>query len=113
AAQAIPTLEKALTDMTTPIVRLSVGISYGPTVNNVPFNIREMAAISLGTLGPLAKSAAPALMICLDDKDPDVRGAACEALGKIGSDKPVAIIGALTKSLLNDKAFTVRRRAAV
>jgi len=46
-------------------------------------DVREWAAKVLGDLGPAAKSAVPALLDALDDKDAGVRAAANRALDKI------------------------------
>ncbi len=46
-------------------------------------DVREWAAKVLGNFGPAAKSAGPALLDALEDKDPAVRAAASRALDKI------------------------------
>jgi HEAT repeat protein len=48
-------------------------------------SVRQMAAQSLGTIGPAARSALPVLIDRLNtDTDDDVRSVAAEALGKVG-----------------------------
>ena len=47
--------------------------------------VRHVAAIGLGRLGPKAGAAVPALIDALQDEDDEVRGSAAGALGNIGS----------------------------
>ena len=70
---------------------------------------RRTACAMLGSLGPVAKPAIPALNVALDDAHETVRMHAVGALGEIGI--PAAlVIPALTKAL-HDKANQVRHRA--
>lgn len=70
---------------------------------------RRTACAMLGSLGPVAKPAVPALNLALDDEHETVRMHAVGALGEIGI--PAAlVIPALTKAL-HDRANQVRHRA--
>lgn len=46
--------------------------------------VRREAALALGNIGKNAQRAIPSLLEALNDKSPDVRWRASEALGKIG-----------------------------
>jgi hypothetical protein len=54
-------------------------------------NAREDAAYALGTMGPSAKNAVPALIEVLNDDKPRVQWAAAAALGNIGPDAKAAV----------------------
>jgi len=49
-------------------------------------NARARAAMSLGRMGPEARSAVPDLAAALKDREPSVRAAAAQALGAVGPD---------------------------
>ncbi len=70
---------------------------------------RRTACAILGSLGPVAKPAVPALNTALDDEEETIRMHAVGALGEIGI--PAAlVVPALTRAL-HDKAPQVRHRA--
>jgi hypothetical protein len=76
-----------------------------------PEVIPQWAALALGTIGPAAEPAVPALVAALRTHPSfSVRGSAAIALGLIGSSKPVAI-HALAQAL-DDQAAAVRGAAA-
>jgi S1-C subfamily serine protease len=60
------------------------------------YSVREEAAAALGTIGPSATNAVPALIEALNDEKPRVRWAAAAALGNIGPGAKAAV-PALTK----------------
>lgn len=70
---------------------------------------RRTACAMLGSLGPVAKPAVPALAAVLGDEQATVRMHAVGALGEIGIPSPL-VIPALTKAL-DDAAPPVRHRA--
>ena len=87
--QAMPTLTAGLADPV-PLIRLE-------------------AAQALGTAGPLAKKAVPALLDRLGDDDPEVRHAVLMALAQIGP--PDSAIDRIAKGL-DDQVEPVRRATA-
>jgi HEAT repeats len=71
----------------------------------------SMAAVTLSTIGPDAKGAAPALICALDGEDPEARLLAIVALARIRPE-PSAAAPALIKAL-GDKNARVRHAAAL
>jgi HEAT repeat protein len=69
--------------------------------------VRHNAAQALGYIGPGARSAAPALLVALQDKEWPVRRSAAFALGKVGSLEAEAPLKAARK----DKVEAVRNAA--
>ena len=63
--------------------------------------MRREAALSLGKIGIKAESAVDELLYLLNDKKPDVRWRATEALGNIGLNNP-EILSSL-KAMVKDK----------
>src|SRR5882672_1444287 len=55
------------------------------------YSVREEAASALGTIGPSATNAVPALIEALNDEKPRVQWAAAAALGNIGPDAKAAV----------------------
>jgi NADH dehydrogenase len=74
------------------------------------WQIRNQAAVVLGTIGPAAKAAVPALVDALQDEDKYLRTHAAGALGKIGPDAKAAV-PALIRAL-RDNEEDVRREVA-
>jgi HEAT repeat protein len=77
-----------------------------------PFHQERLFALKqLGTIGPAAAEAVPAIVVALKDQDRDVRGAAADALNEIGP----AAAGAVSALVvaLKDPDEGVRRYAAV
>ncbi|MBM4127795.1 MAG: HEAT repeat domain-containing protein [Nitrospira sp.] len=72
-------------------------------------HIKRDAAAALGSLGPLAKPAVPALIRALDDPDPLVRDRVTRSLGQIGIPER-AVSAALLRSL-KDSDRLVRHTA--
>jgi hypothetical protein len=70
--------------------------------------VRWKSAATLGTLGPQAGSAVPALVESLQDRDEVVRRAAAMALGQIGSETAIPALAAA----LADTDHGVRKMAA-
>ena len=68
------------------------------------------AAGALGTIGPAADDAAPALVAALKDPDDDLRRHAVYALGEIGP--PAVETAPALVAVLKDPNVTVRRDAA-
>jgi HEAT repeat protein len=54
-------------------------------------NVRRVAAVALGYIGPPARAAVPALIKCLQDEDIDVCVNASQALGVIGIGSPEVV----------------------
>jgi len=73
------------------------------------WKVKVIAAHTLGLLGTKAKTAIPALSGLIRDENSDIRFAAAQALGEIGTE---AIVPALTQAL-QDKDENVRVSAAV
>ena len=76
----------------------------GQRILNHEDEVREDAAHCLGQLGPAAKRSLPHVIAALDSPYADVRGAAADALGKIGLDAtgPVAEVGAENERVVSD-----------
>jgi len=72
---------------------------------------RRAAGRALGNIGREAKSAVPALIKALEDKDREVRDWATRALGCIGSEAQAAVPH-LIKTMKSDKSESVRWGAA-
>lgn len=87
-----------------PLMRRVLG-RYVP-IPNAP-TVRQAAARSLGTIGPGAKAAVPALIRSFRDSGINIRWEAAYALGRIGPDAVPALTNAL-----NDADPTVRHPAA-
>ncbi len=83
--------------------------AYLPALNDADVQARRKACAMLGSLGPVAKPAAPTLIVALSDVDATIRMHAVGALGEIGIPASL-VIPALTKAL-HDKAQPVRHRA--
>ncbi len=72
--------------------------------------IRAASALELERYGPRAAEAIPALIRCLDDREPDVRRASASALGQLGPSAVVAI-PTLAKLAESDADEQVRQAA--
>ncbi|MBV8904475.1 MAG: HEAT repeat domain-containing protein [Acidobacteriia bacterium] len=66
------------------------------------------AMITLGQLGPSARSAVPLIFKLFNDRDPVMRSGAIEALGGIGEPSAVPLLA----EALNDRAMQMRELAA-
>jgi HEAT repeat protein len=89
---AIPPLVEMLEDRVTTvkleIIEIPIGPDtephrFGPSYGNRRVPLRTVAARSLGTIGPAAREAIPALEKLLNDEDYEVRQDAAEAIKKI------------------------------
>jgi HEAT repeat protein len=83
--------------------------SYLPALNDEEVQKRRDACAMLEAVGPVAKTAVPALSGALNDANETVRMHAASALGEIGIPASL-VIPALAKAL-RDPAWTVRHRA--
>lgn len=72
--------------------------------------VRQLAAQAVGTIGPAAAPAVPALLRLLGDEDEGSRNCACIGLGGIGP-AAAAALPALRKAALTDPSADVRRFA--
>lgn len=109
-AEAIPPLIEAMGDKNAQVsfqAAQTLGKMGPPAVASLlkvlddPRKFRWGAAMSLGLIGPEAKSAVPALVKALGDKEGALKRGAARALGEIGVDSP-AVIKALA-SVLDDR----------
>jgi vesicle coat complex subunit len=73
--------------------------------------VRRNAALGIGSIGPEAKAATPALVPVLKDSDKNVRVAAATALWRMGSAAKAAAPG-LVEALKGDEETQVRMMAA-
>jgi HEAT repeat protein len=82
---------------------------YLPTLQEPDDEVRRDAVSVLGALGPVAKPAAPSLLMMLNDPDTIVRDRVVRALGSIGLPADRVVRG-LTQAL-RDSEWTVRHAA--
>ena len=67
--------------------------ALGMALNDPKYIVRREAALSLGKLGSDSKKVIPVLIKTLEDRNPDVRWRASEALGVIGINTEEIISG--------------------
>ena len=91
------------------IAARQVMTAWVPKLHDPEAHMRGYAASTIGTLGPVAKPAAPALVKLLSDEDIAVRERATRALGSIGLPIDVVMSGLL--QALRDPEWTVRYAA--
>jgi HEAT repeat protein len=118
-SNAIPFLVEALNRQSTPFEkaysivwpRLSVSLRrrLGQPAN--PPYRREVAAITLGSMGALAEPVIPALVRALNDRHPAVRRAAASALGELVREDETVVT--VLRAALSDSSEEVRFYAAV
>jgi HEAT repeat protein len=76
-----------------------------------PATLQVMAAKALGKIGPEARTAVPALLRAMDDRDLMLRLVAAEALGGIGPEDP-GIIPALARAMTDKVDVNLAQQAA-
>ena len=91
------------------IAARQVMTAWVPKLHDPEAHMRGYAASTIGTLGPVAKPAAPTLVKLLSDEDIAVRERATRALGSIGLPIDVVMSGLL--QALRDPEWTVRYAA--
>jgi HEAT repeat protein len=101
AAGALPKIDLA--------AARQVMAAYVPALRDADTQKRREACAILGSLGPVAKPAVPALGLAMDDANETVRLHVVGALGEIGIPATL-VIPALTKAL-HDPSSVVRHRA--
>src|SRR5205823_4227922 len=115
ARDAIPALAEAMKKDTELQVREEAALALGGSgqaaavpplidvLNGDDEDVRRLAALALGEIGPAARPAIPSLIKALRaDKDYRVRFHAAEALGRMGPEAKVAI-PALREALKDDR----------
>jgi hypothetical protein len=118
-SNAIPFLVEALNRQSTPFEkayssvwpRLSVSLRRRLRQPANPPYSREVAAITLGSMGELAQPVTPALVRALNDWHPAVRRAAASALGELGREDETVVTA--LRAALRDNSEEVRFYAAV
>jgi len=101
AAGALPKIDLA--------AARQVMAAYVPALHDADTDNRREACAMLGSLGPVAKPAVPALGAALDDPQETVRMHAVGALGEIGI--PASVVIPTLAKALHDPSPVVRHRA--
>ena len=125
AKPAIPALEEALSNPVTALRAIAIlarstdtgELIFGPEVctsllkalTNSNQSVRQVAIIGLGAAQTNADLVVPALLLCLKDPSPEIRGiAACELGGRVYSTKNTDIIAALIPMLFDNDSRVKR-----
>ena len=69
--------------------------------------VRDLASVALGSIGPKAASAVPDLVHALSDPVDYVRAPAADALGAMGAKAGAAVAPLAAKLLTNDQGFVL------